>query len=52
MWDYVYPETFKKCLVKCQFGSDEVSTEEVTELPSPNDSLQLMDDTEWAVCLV
>ena len=48
-WDTVSPETIQKCFRKCGFGSVEVGSEEVIELPHPDhETLQLMDDTEWA----
>ena len=46
---YRSPETIQKCFRKCGFGSEEVGGEEINELPHPDhETLQLMDDTEWA----
>ena len=48
-WDTVSPETIQKCFRKCGFGSDKVGSKEVTEIPHPaHETVQLMDDTEWA----
>ena len=43
------PETTWKCFDECGFGAEEVSIEEVIELPPPDDKIfQLMDDSDWA----